>query len=242
MAVAALDALMEKWERFFQEHCKDKIESAALLYPEKKSVLLDYWDIDRYDSELGEYLLEKPYVAIYTAEEALKRIDVAAAESPHLHLRVRNLPDANKIEIRDLRAIHLGKFISVSGLVKKVTEVRPKLQDAAFQCQKCGAIIKVPQEENILAEPAECYADQGGCGRKSSFKLLTEKSEFIDAQKIELQESPEGLRGGAQPMRLIVYIEDDLVGDVVPGDRITVNGILRVQARRKGRMKLTEFN
>ena len=49
MAVAALDALMEKWERFFQEQCKDKIESAALLYPEKKSVLLDYWDIDRYD-------------------------------------------------------------------------------------------------------------------------------------------------------------------------------------------------
>ncbi len=242
MALATLDALMEKWERFFQEYCKDKIESAALLYPEKKSVLLDYWDIDRYDSELGEYLLEKPYVALYTAEEALKRIDVAALESPRLHLRVRNIPDANKVEIRDLRAIHLGKFISVSGLVKKVTEVRPKLQDAAFQCQKCGAVIKVPQEENILAEPAECYADQGGCGRKSSFKLLTEKSEFIDAQKIELQESPEGLRGGAQPMRLIVYLEDDLVGDVVPGDRITVNGILRVQARRKGRMKLTEFN
>ncbi|HHO57080.1 MAG TPA: minichromosome maintenance protein MCM, partial [Thermoplasmatales archaeon] len=203
--------------------------------------IMDYWDVDKYDSELGEQLLERPYLALYAAEEALKRIDVAV-ETPPLHFRVRNIPDMNKVEIRDLRAVHLGKFISVSGLVKKVTEVRPKLQDAAFQCQKCGAVIKVPQEGTILAEPLECYADQGGCGRKSTFKLLTEKSLFIDSQKLELQESPEGLRGGAQPMKLIVYLEDDLVGEVVPGDRITVNGILRVQTRRKGKMKLTEFN
>ena len=240
MAISSLESLIEKWERFFQEYCKDKIESASLLYPEKKSLVLDYWDIDRHDSELAEHLLERPYKTIYAAEEALKLIETAGEAL--LRFRVRNLPESRKIEIRDLRAVHLGKFISVDGLVKKVTEVRPKLEDAAFQCQKCGAIIKVPQEENILIEPSECYSDQGGCGRKSSFKLLTEESRFIDSQKIELQESPEGLRGGAQPMRLVIYLEDDLVGDIVPGDRITVNGVLRVQARRSGRIKLTEFN
>ncbi|KAA0001644.1 MAG: minichromosome maintenance protein MCM [Thermoplasmata archaeon] len=202
--------------------------------------MLKHEDIDRYDSELGEYLLDKPYQAIYAAEEALKRIDVAG-EIPH-HVRVRELPEATRVEVRDLRTSHLGKFISVNGLVKKVTEVRPKLQDALFECQKCGAVIKMTQSENVIIEPTECPADQGGCGRQSSFKLLTEKSEFIDAQKLELQESPEGMRGGAQPMRIIVYMEDDLVGDIVPGDRITVNGILHVQARRRGRMKLTEFN
>ncbi|RLF34070.1 MAG: AAA family ATPase [Thermoplasmata archaeon] len=235
-----LETLVERWERFFQDCCKDKIESAALLYPEKKSLVLKHEDIDRYDSELGEYLLDKPYQAIYAAEEALKRIDVAG-EIPH-HVRVRELPEATRVEVRDLRTSHLGKFISVNGLVKKVTEVRPKLQDALFECQKCGAVIKMTQSENVIIEPTECPADQGGCGRQSSFKLLTEKSEFIDAQKLELQESPEGMRGGAQPMRIIVYMEDDLVGDIVPGDRITVNGILHVQARRRGRMKLTEFN
>ncbi len=239
--ISSLESLIERWERFFQDYCKDKIESVALLYPEKKSLVLDYWDIDKYDSELGEYLLDKPYRAIYAGEEALKRIDVAG-ETPPLHFRVKNLPDTRKIEIRDLRAIHLGKFIAVDGLVKKVTEVRPKLRDAAFECKKCGAIIKVPQEENTLREPTECYASQGGCGRKSSFKLLTEESVFIDSQKIELQESPEGLRGGAQPMRLVIHLEDDLVGDIVPGDRITVNGILRAEVRRSGRIKLTEFN
>jgi len=240
VAITNLESLIEKWERFFYDYYKEEIEEASLRFPEKKSLILDYWKLDKYEPELAEYLLENPYRSIYCAEESLRRIDIIGEAK--LHFRVKNLPETKKIEIRNLRAQHLGKFISVDGLVKKVTEVRPKLEDAVFQCQKCGAIIKVPQEENIVIEPLECYKDQGGCGRKSSFKLLTEKSRFIDAQKIELQESPEGLRGGAQPMRLVVYLDDDLVGQVVPGDRISVNGILRVQARRSGKIKFSEFN
>ncbi len=110
--------------------------------------------------------------------------------------------------------------------------------EAAFKCPKCGAITRVKQEGNILIEPNICP----NCNRKASLKLIAEESTFIDSQKIELQESPEGLRGGAQPMRLVAYLEDDLVGNIVPGDRITINGILRIQARRRGQMKLTEFN
>jgi len=237
MAISGLENLMERWERLFQDYFKEEIESVASLYPNKKSLLLDYWEIDVHDSELGELLLEKPYYVLKAGEEALKNVDTIAG-TPPLHLRIRNLPESRKIEIRDLRSIHLGKFISVDGLVKKVTEVRPKLVEAAFKCQRCGAITRIKQEENILVEPTICP----NCNRKSSFKLISEESVFIDSQKIEIQESPEGLRGGAQPMRLVAYLEDDLVGKIVPGDRITINGILRIQARRRGQLKLTEFN
>ncbi len=237
MAISGLESLVERWERLFQDYFKEEIESAALLYPDKKSLFLDYWDIDKHDSELGELLLEKPHHTLKAGEKALQSID-SIAEMPRLHLRIKNLPETRKIEIRDLRSIHLGKFISVDGLVKKVTEVRPKLVEAAFQCPKCGAITRVKQEENILMEPNICP----NCNRKVKLKLLPEESIFIDSQKIELQESPEGLRGGAQPMRLVAYLEDDLVGNIVPGDRITINGILRIQARRRGQLKLTEFN
>ena len=237
MAISGLENLMERWERLFQDYFKEEIENVASLYPNKKSLLLDYWEIDIHDPELGELLLEKPYYVLKAGEEALKSIDTIAG-TPPLHLRITNLPESQKIEIRDLRSTHLGKFISVDGLVKKVTEVRPKLVEAAFKCQRCGAITRIKQEENILVEPTICP----NCNRKSSFKLLPEESIFIDSQKIELQESPEGLRGGAQPMRLVAYLEDDLVGRIVPGDRITINGILRIQARRRGQLKLTEFN
>ena len=234
--------LVAKWQKFFEENCKSNIETIALDYPIKRSLFVDYWDVDKVDAELAESILNQPYKAFFNAEEALKNIDVASENKLKLHFRVKNIPDSNKIIIRNIRANHLGHLMSIEGLVKKRTEVRPKLQIAAFQCQKCGAIIKIEQEEDILKEPSECYEDQGGCGRVSSFKLLSSLSKFIDSQKIEIQENPEGLRGGAQPERISVYLEDDLVGEIAPGDRVIANGILHSQQRRRGTFKLTSFN
>ena len=236
------ETLVSKWQRYFEENCKSAIETIALEYPEKRSLYVDYWDIDKADPELTELLINQPYKAIFNAEEALRNIDVAAENKLRLHFRVVGLPDTNKIVIRHIRANHLGKFSAIEGLVKKRTEVRPKLQVGAFQCAKCGAVIRIEQEEDILKEPSECYEDQGGCGRVSSFKLLTNLSEFIDSQKIEIQENPEGLRGGAQPERISVYLEDDLVGEIAPGDRVIVNGILHSMQRRRGTFRLTSFN
>jgi replicative DNA helicase Mcm len=236
------ESLVSQWQKFFEEHCKSDIETVALEYPEKRSLYVDYWDIDKVDPKLAESLLNQPYKALYNAEEALKNIDVASENKLQLHFRVINLPDTNKIVIRKIRSSHLGKLAAVEGLVKKRTEVRPKLQVGAFQCQKCGAVVRVEQDEDILKEPSECFEDQGGCGRVSSFKLLSSLSSFIDSQKIEIQESPEGLRGGAQPERIGAYLEDDLVGEIAPGDRVIVNGILHSTQRRRGTFRLTAFD
>ena len=236
------ESLVAQWQKFFEENCKPDIETVALEYPEKRSLYVDYWDIDKADSKLADLLVNQPYKAFYNAEEALKNIDVASENKLQLHFRVTNLPDIARILIRKIRANHLGKLAAVDGLVKKRTEVRPKLQVGAFQCQKCGAVIKIEQEEDILKEPSECSEDQGGCGRVSSFKLLTSLSSFIDSQKIEIQENPEGLRGGAQPERIGVYLEDDLVGEIAPGDRVIINGILHSSQRRRGTFRLTAFD
>ena len=234
--------LVDKWQNFFEEHYKSEIETVAFEYPEKRSLYVNYWDIDRAAPELAEQLIENPHKTIFNAEEALRNIDVAAEQNLKLHFRVINLPDLHHIDIRNIRAHHLGKLKAVEGLVKKRTEVRPKLQVAAFICQKCGAVIRVEQDEDILKEPLECYEDQGGCGRVSSFKLSTTLSTFIDSQKIEIQENPEGLRGGAQPERITIYLEDDLVGEIAPGDRVVVNGVLHSIQRRRGTFRLTSFD
>jgi replicative DNA helicase Mcm len=236
------ESLVAQWQNFFDEHCKSQIETIALEYPEKRSLFIDYWELDRANTKLAELFLNQPYKAIFNSEEALKNFEVSSEQKLDLHFRIRNLPETNRINIRRIRANHLGKLAAVEGLVKKRTEVRPKLQVGAFQCQKCGAIIRIEQDEDILKEPSECFEDQGGCGRVSSFKLSTNLSQFIDSQKIEIQENPEGLRGGAQPERISVYLEDDLVGEIAPGDRVIVNGILHSMQRRRGTFRLTSFD
>jgi replicative DNA helicase Mcm len=233
--------LVTAWEQFLSDYYKTQIEEVALRYPEEKSVTVDWTHIDLRDPELAQYVLQHPMAAMEAAEQAARAIEVPVEPRPKLHIRVRNLPKVNHFLVRKLRAEHLGRFIAIEGMVKKVVEVRPKLEDAVFRCEMCGAVFRIPQEDQLLREPDVCPEEQGGCGRKGAYKLLTEESRFIDHQKIEIQESHEDLRGGAQPERIAVYLEDDIVGQVAPGDRIVINGILRAQQRRQGSLKYAEF-
>ncbi|MBI2076955.1 MAG: hypothetical protein HYT80_01095 [Euryarchaeota archaeon] len=234
-------SLVAAWEQFLTDYYKGRIEEAALNYPDARSVEVDYNDIDRRDPNLAQYTLDHPRASIQSAEDAAKLIEVPVEPRPFLRIRIRNLPRVNRYMIRKLRAEHLGKFVAIEGLIKKVVEVRPKLRDATFQCQRCGAVFNVVQEEQVLTEPKSCDEGQGGCGRDGPFKLLTEESKFVDSQKIEIQESHEDLRGGAQPERITVYLEEDLTGRLYPGDSIVINGIFRAQQRRQGSLKLAEF-
>ncbi|HLE47152.1 MAG TPA: LAGLIDADG family homing endonuclease [Candidatus Thermoplasmatota archaeon] len=234
-------SLVAAWEQFLTDYYKGRIEEAALNYPDTRSVDIDYNDIDRRDPNLAQYTLDHPRASIQSAEEAAKLIEVPVEPRPFLRMRIRNVPRVNRYMIRKLRAEHLGKFVAIEGLIKKVVEVRPKLRDATFQCQRCGAVFNVTQEDQVLTEPKSCDEGQGGCGRDGPFRLLTEESKFIDSQKLEIQESHEDLRGGAQPERITVYLEEDLTGRLYPGDSIIINGIFRAQQRRQGSLKLAEF-
>ncbi|UCE36893.1 MAG: ATP-binding protein [Thermoplasmata archaeon] len=233
-----------KWEEFFTDsRLRHQITEVADLYPEKKSLEVNYSEIEAFDFELAEYFLNRSFKASFIAKGVIEKL-TPPEKKVAIHLRVKNIPSDSKIEIRDLRSKHLGKFIAVEGLVRKATEVRPKMVDAVFQCMRCGAIIKEPQDGLTFKDPLECYKEQGGCVRTAAstkFKLLNEQSQYVDTQKIELQESPEGLRGGAQPQRLVAYAEDDLTGKISPGDRIIINGSLRSTQKRTYPVKSTLF-
>ncbi len=233
-----------KWEEFFTDpKYRHRITEIADLYPEEKSLNVFYSEIEEFDFELAEYFLNRSYKSIYIAERVIGNL-TPPEKKVSIHLRVKNIPHDSRIEIRDLRSKHLGKFIAVEGLVRKATEVRPRMVDAVFECKRCSAIIKEAQDGLIFKEPLECYKEQAGCGRTAAstkFKLLNDISTYIDTQKIELQESPEGLRGGAQPQRLVAYTEDDLTGRISPGDRIIINGSLRSVQKKTYPVKSTLF-
>lgn len=240
------EELLAKWEEFFEEQeYHSRILSLADEYPETRSLEVRFEDLDRYDTDFGMYLLRRPQTSIAAGEETIRRLIPPTDEAVRVHLRLKGLPRESRVQIRDLRSKHLGTYIAVEGLVRKATEVRPKLTDASFRCARCGTVIKMPQENTVLHEPLECYEDQSGCKRSASatkFALINEGSVFLDTQQIEAQEAPEGLRGGEEPRRLSAHVDDDLVGFAMPGDRVVLNGILRSYQRVRPGLKSTLFD
>ncbi|MDD1746163.1 MAG: hypothetical protein LUQ16_00195, partial [Methanomassiliicoccales archaeon] len=239
--------LLARWEEFFEAtDYRVKIIEVADQYPEQRSVYVAYDQLDLFDPDMADYVLQHPVRCLHFGKQAMAKLVPPGREKAAIQLRMIGLPRDSKVEIRKIRSEHLGTLIAVEGLVRKATEVRPKIVDAIFQCARCGMIIKEPQEGMYFKEPMECYKEQNGCGRTASstkFKLLSEDSRYVDTQKVEIQENPEGLRGGAQPERLTGYIEDDLAGFVSPGDRLTMNGILRsVQKGTQQKSTLFDIN
>ena len=233
------------WEEFLgSQERRHQVSAIADLYPDVRSIFVEFLEIEKFDPDLANYTLVNPTASVRAAEEAMKRLVSHTLTNPFVHFRIKGLPHDLRVEIRKLRAKHLGTFVSVEGLVRKATEVRPRVTIAEFECARCAHKITVEQDGMLFREPLECPKDDGGCGRgtgSTRFKLLTDPSRFVDTQKIEIQEPPEGLRGGAQPERLVGYIEDDLSGKISPGDRVILNGILRSQQKGGGQAKSTLF-
>ncbi|HEX2066857.1 MAG TPA: AAA family ATPase, partial [Candidatus Thermoplasmatota archaeon] len=230
--------LLNQWGKFLENYCKQQAVDAALDYPEQRSLAVAFSDIELCEPSLSNYLLIKPAHALRLGAQALHQLDLPGEPKPKLHLRITGLPDSQRIIPRNLRAEHLGKLLAVEGLVKKVTEVRPTVQEAVFECKVCTTQVRILQDDEFLTEPVLCET----CDAQRPWRFVEEESRYLDHQKVEIQEAPEGLRGGSQPERLTIHLQDDLVHKVAPGDRVRINGILTTQARRQGSQKRVEFN
>jgi len=226
-----IDLVTERWEDFLKRYCWDELVELANYYPEKRSLLVKFTDMDLYDTNLADMVLESPDVAINAATRALRAIDTPTGVTlDEANFRIIKVP--RRLKIRDIRSEDIGKLVSIEGLVTKATEVRPKVVDAVFECPYCHHVFSMGQSGRQFKEPVECDQESGGCGRRAQhFKLLIEQCKFANAQKIRLQESPEELRGGELPQAIDVYLEDDISGTVTPGDRVIITGILRSYQR-----------
>ena len=127
------------WEEFFKRYYKDPINVLAENYPEKRSLMVNFSDIERFDMELARELIEHPDAVLKHANEAISSIDLPVeVDFDNVHVRIIGLPD--RIQIRELRSANINKFVSVSGLIRKATEVRPKIIVAVFKCQRCDHV------------------------------------------------------------------------------------------------------
>ncbi len=211
---------IKKFQEFLEDSYLDLLSEK--IRKGEKFLVVDFQKLASFDPGLADTLLEEPEDSIKSAELALENFDLGDVKS--FRIRFTNLPKSQEIMVRDIRSSHIGGFVSVRGVVRQKSDVRPQVTTARFECPACGQIITVLQLDSAFKEPTKC-----SCGRKGKFRLLSK--ELVDAQGIVLEEVPEELEGGSQPKRINILLKNDLVSPMSerktqPGSKILVMGVI----------------
>jgi replicative DNA helicase Mcm len=241
--------LSSRWAAVLEEaEMRPRVMEIAQRFPEERSLQVPFSALDGTDTLLADLLLEDPDPVIRAGQDAMRELlPVAGPEAEGLRMRIVGLPPTVRRAVRAIREADLNRFIAIDGIVRKATEVRPQILNAIFACLACLAESTEVQEigSTLMREPTECIH----CGKpasKTRFRLMPEKSTYLDTQRIEIQENPEALKGGAHPQGLQVLLTEDLTGKVIPGNRVVVNGVLRslqrATASRTGLVRSTTFD
>jgi len=221
----------ERFQDFLKlEKYRKRISQMAIAG--STSFIVDFEDLLTTDSALAKSLLKEPDEYLGHANRAaLAQLQIEdpeyAEEVETVNVRLRGLPETTQLRI--LGSKHIGKLVTVAGIIVRATPVRPLVMQAAFRCKRCGTSTYVNQTGTFLRAPPVC--SDPACDRRGPFDFLQEESTFIDSQEIRIQERPEDLPPGQLPRWLDVKLFGrDLVDVVRPGDNISVVGIVRASA------------
>jgi len=198
----------------------------------ERSLVVNFTELDRYDYELSDELVANTEEVLKAFEEAID--DLGLSDKP-IKVRFRNLPRSTWFKIKDLRSEQLGKFVTVEGIIRQASEVRPEVAKTEWECVACQERISMFQTGLDLRKPKEC--PNFTCKNRKDFILVGK--EFGDVQRIVIEENPENLEGSEQPSRLNVILRHDLVDptfrrNLMPGNIIRVSGILKEMPLKQG--------
>ena len=220
-----------KFEEFFATSYKDDVFKILEKYPDERSLTVNYQSLEMFDPDLADLLIEKPEEVIEAAQIAIKNIDPLVKDAD-INIRFENL--SNIIPLKDLLSKYIGTFVAADGIVRKTDEIRPRIETGVFECRGCMRLHEVEQTSgNHIIEPSLCSE----CGGRS-FRLLQEESKYIDTQTARMQEPLENLSGGTEPKQMLMILEDDLVDELNPGDKVRITGTLKTfREERSGKFK-----
>ncbi|XP_057718737.1 probable DNA helicase MCM8 [Arachis stenosperma] len=181
--------------------------------------------------EFYAMLGEKPKIALLCMSAALHKVFLSNLENdkPELDakvdIRLHNCPET-MIALKNLKAAFIDKLVSVRGTAVKVSTVRPLVVELTFKCSKCKQSITRIFPDGKFSPPSTCNLH--GCKSKI-FIPLRSTAQTIDFQKIRVQEilKPEDHEEGRVPRTVECELTQDLVDACIPGDVVTVTGIIR---------------
>jgi len=159
----------------------------------------------------------------------------ALADVPIIRARLYNFDTVTPL--KNLKARQVGKFVTVSGTLVKVSNVKPVCTTMAFRCIQCTKVQALLLIDCRYMTPEKCTNKSCRC---TKFEPLREHplTEITDWQTIKLQEklSEDQREAGRMPRTIEIELSRDLTDTASPGDVVTITGIVKVVNAEEGKM------
>nr|XP_039262507.1 DNA replication licensing factor MCM6-like [Styela clava] len=232
-----IDGIAERVQKLFQDFLEEfSVEgevkylapAEALMRPERNTLTVSFTDIEIYNQQLAttiqeEYYRMYPFLCRGVRSFAREHYRGIPA-SKDLYVAFEEVPTRQKI--RELRNGRIGTLLRISGQVVRTHPVHPELVSGTFTCLDCQTIIKDVEQQFKYVQPTVCRNPQ--CGNRSKFVLDTNKSRFVDFQKVRIQETQSELPRGCIPRSVEVVVRAEAVEMAQAGDRCDFIGTLIV--------------
>ncbi|KAL4623943.1 DNA helicase MCM8 [Arapaima gigas] len=242
---------IQAFEQYFSSRIdfydKDEIER-------KGSILVDYKDMI-HDQQLSEALphlntelkdmpekildcmglaihqvlttdLEK-HAAQLQEQEGIPSGATAFVNIPYINARVYNYEPLTPLKM--LRANLYGKFVAIRGTVVRVSNIKPLCVKMAFVCNGCGDTQSLHLPDGKFITPTKCLQQhcrsRSFTPSRSSPLTLTVDWQTIKVQELILDDQREA---GRIPRTVECELTQDLVDSSVPGDMVTITGVVKV--------------
>jgi DNA replication licensing factor MCM6 len=191
---------------------------------ELTTLTVDFAHVREFNDKLAEIITENYYRFENELRAALlqfvKNLDLAYAVDERSHNdRQFYLSFVNvgvKTMLREIKPSAIGQLFSFQGTVTRTSDVCPELLRGTFKCKVCGTEIPNVSQNFQYTEPSVCPSK--ACNNHSKFELLTEKSLFVDWQRVLVQETTTETPESAMPRTMEVILRHDLVDAAKPGD------------------------
>uniref|UniRef100_W5N6W7 DNA replication licensing factor MCM6 n=1 Tax=Lepisosteus oculatus TaxID=7918 RepID=W5N6W7_LEPOC len=231
------DDLSEKCQKLFLEFLEEfqspsgeamyLHDAEELVRPERNTLTVSFGNIERFNQPLSTAVQEDfyrvyPYLCRAVRHFARERGNIPP--SKEFYVAFSEFPARQKI--RELSAARIGTLLRIGGQVVRTHPVHPELVSGTFLCLDCQSVIRDVEQQFKYTQPTVCKNPV--CANRRRFLLDTNKSRFVDFQKVRIQETQAELPRGAIPRSVEVILRAEAVETAQAGDRCDFTGTLIV--------------
>ena len=234
--------------RRFQEFIKNWVIEDHFFYRDQllsNCAVENFWlrvnfsDIESFDVNIAIELKQKMLSNLSVLEDSIRELYLALEinkipeEVPSIQLIFYS--EENPKKLRHLSSDDIGKTIKVQGIVVNASRVLIKGKLLVVECSKCKHTKRIPVEYGMchVKIPAVCEKKDGNkdCPM-APYRVVPEKSSYIDYQTLKIQESSDSMPVGEIPRCYTICAERSLCDQMTPGSKVSLTGVYTINEKK----------